>query len=67
MKLLKYISLLAAGGLIYIFYTTLTSANRGNQSRQEKNTPFTKLNNPDSESYPIIYEVLVTLIPSLEY
>jgi hypothetical protein len=67
MRLLKYISLLAAGGLIYILYNTLTSANCVNQSRQEKIIPSTTLNSVIHESYPVIYDIVITLIPSLEY
>jgi hypothetical protein len=67
MKLLKYISLLAASGLIYVFYNALNYANHVKQSRQEKTTLSAKLNNPGTESYSVIYDVLITLIPSLEH
>jgi hypothetical protein len=67
MKLLKYISLLVAGGLIYFIYNTQTAANYVNQFRQEKITPSTTLNSVIYESYPIIYDIVITLIPSLEY
>ena len=67
MNLLKYISLLTVGGLIYVFYNVLAYASYVKQFRQEKITLSIKLNNPDPESYPVIYDVLILLIPSLEY
>jgi hypothetical protein len=51
MKLLKYISLLAAGGLIYVFYNALAYASHVKQSCQEKPILSAKLNNPPTESY----------------
>jgi hypothetical protein len=67
MNLLKYISLLVAGGLIYVFYNALAYASYVKQSRQEKIALSVKLNNPVPESYPIIYDVLITIIPTLKY
>jgi hypothetical protein len=66
MKLLKYISLLAAGGLIYILYNALAYANYAKQSRQEKTTFSVRSNSPVPEPYPVIYDVLSTLIPALK-
>jgi hypothetical protein len=67
MKFLKYISLLAVGGLIYIFYNALAYASYVKQFRQEKITLSVKLNIPAPEPYPVIYDVLITLIPTLKY
>ena len=67
MKILRYISLLVAGGLIYVFYNALAYASYVKQSRQEKITFSVRLHNPVPESYPIIYDVLITLIPALKY
>ena len=67
MKSLKYISLLAVGGLIYILCNHLTAANGVTQSRQVQNTPSATLNSIAAESYPLIYDVITTLIPAIKY
>lgn len=66
MKLLKYISLLVAGGLIYILYNALAYANSVNQSRQEKTSFSVRLSSPVPEPYPVIYDVLNTFVPALK-
>lgn len=67
MKFLKYMSLLAAGGLIYLLYNALRVETSRNLSRQEKITSPAKPNKPAPESYPLIYDVITTLIPALKY
>lgn len=67
MKFLKYISLLAAGGLIYLLYNALNTETCSIQACQEQTTSSPNIYSPGFESCPVLYDVLTTLIPDLKY